>query len=135
MAEFVLSNAFLSVNSVDLSAYVTSITISQSADSVEDTSMGDTARSYIGGLTTGTLDISFNQDFAAAKTEATIYPLIGTTTTCVVRPTAAAVGTTNPSYTATVLVTEWTSVEGSVGDLATATVSWPITGNLVKATS
>ena len=135
MAEFVLSNAFLSVNSVDLSAYVTSITISQSADSVEDTSMGDTARSYIGGLTTGTLDISFNQDFAAAKTEATIYPLIGTTTTCVVRPTAAAVGTTNPSYTATVLVTEWTSVEGSVGDLATASVSWPIVGNLVKATS
>ena len=135
MAEFVLSNAFLSVNSVDLSAYVTSITISQSADSVADTSMGDTARSYIGGLTTGTLDISFNQDFAAAKTEATIYPLIGTTTTCVVRPTAAAVGTTNPSCTATVLVTEWTSVEGSVGDLATATVSWPITGNLVKATS
>ena len=135
MAEFVLSNAFLSVNSVDLSAYVTSITISQSADSVEDTSMGDTARSYIGGLTTGTLDISFNQDFAAAKTEATIYPLIGTTTTCVVRPTAAAVGTTNPSYTATVLVTEWTSVEGSVGDLATASVSWPIVGNLAKATS
>ena len=135
MAEFVLSNAFLSVNSVDLSAYVTSITISQSADSVEDTSMGDTARSYIGGLTTGTLDISFNQDFAASKTEATIYPLLGTTTTCVVRPTAAAVGTTNPSYTATVLVTEWTSVEGSVGDLATASVSWPITGNVAKATS
>ena len=135
MAEFVLSNAFLSVNSVDLSAYVTSITISQSADSVEDTSMGDTARSFIGGLKTGPLDISFNQDFAAAKTEATIYPLIGTTTTCVVRPTAAAVGTTNPSYTATVLVTEWTSVEGSVGDLATASVSWPIVGNLAKATS
>jgi len=135
MAEFVLSNAYLSVNSVDLSAYVTSITISQSADSVEDTSMGDTARSFIGGLKTGTLDISFNQDFAAAKTEATIYPLIGTTTTCVVKPTPSAVSATNPSYTATVLVTEWTSVEGSVGELATASVSWPITGNVAKATS
>tara|TARA_R110000824_G_scaffold31886_5_gene103516 strand:- start:10 stop:417 length:408 start_codon:yes stop_codon:yes gene_type:complete len=135
MAEFVLTNAYLTVNSVDLSAYVTSITISQSADSVEDTSMGDTARSYLGGLKTGTIDISFNQDFAAAKTEATIYPLIGTTTVVVIKPTPSAVSVTNPSYTATVLVTEWTSVEGSVGDLATASVSWPITGNVAKATS
>ena len=135
MSNFVLTNAFCTINSVDLSAYVTSITISQSADSVEDTSMGDTARSYLGGLKTGTIDISFNQDFAVAKTEATIYPLIGTTTVVVIKPTAGAVSATNPSYTATVLVTEWTSVEGSVGDLATASVSWPITGNVAKATS
>lgn len=135
MAEFVLTDASLIVNSVDLSTYVTSITLSQSADSVEDTSMGDTARTYLGGLTTGTLDVSFNQDFAAAKTEATIYPLLGTTTTCVVKATSGSVSATNPTYTFSALVTEWTTLEGSVGDLVTASVSWPITGAIVKATS
>lgn len=135
MAEFVLTDASLIVNSVDLSTYVTSITLSQSADSVEDTSMGDTARTYVGGLTTGTLDVSFNQDFAAAKTEATIYPLLGTSTTCVVKATSGSVSATNPTYTFSALVTEWTTLEGSVGDLVTASISWPITGAIVKATS
>jgi hypothetical protein len=135
MAEFVLTDASLIVNSVDLSAYVTSITLSQSADSVEDTSMGDTSRTYLGGLTTGTLDVSFNQDFAAAKTEATIYPLLGTTTTCVVKATSGSVSATNPTYTFSALVTEWTSVEGAVGDIAVANVSWPISGSVTKATS
>ena len=135
MAEFVLTDASLIVNSVDLSTYVTSITLSQSADSVEDTSMGDTARTYVGGLTTGTLDVSFNQDFAAAKTEATIYPLLGTSTTCVVKATSGSVSATNPTYTFSALVTEWSTLEGSVGDLVTASISWPITGAIVKATS
>ncbi len=134
MAEFMLSNASVTINSVDLSSYVTSITLSQSADSIEDTAMGDSARSYIGGLTAGTVDITFNADFAAAKTEATVYPLVGTTTTVVVKPVNASVSATNPSYTFTAVVTEWPSVEGSVGDLATHSVSWPINA-ITKATS
>lgn len=135
MAEFVLTGASLTINSVDLSSYVTSISLSQSADSVEDTSMGDTSRTYLGGLKTGMLDVTFNQDFAASKVEATVFPLVGTTTTCVVKPTAAGVAVTNPSYTFTALCTEYTTLDGSVGDLATSSFSWPISGAITKATS
>jgi hypothetical protein len=135
MAEFMLNNASVTINSVDLSSYVTSVTLSQSADSLETTAMGDTARTYIGGLTNGTVDIEFNADFAASKTEATIYPLVGTTTAVVVKPVDASVSATNPSYTFNVVVTEWDTLNGSIGELATHSVSWQIAGAITKATS
>ena len=135
MAEFQLNNASITINSVDLSTYVTSVTLSQSADSLETTAMGDTARTFIAGLTNGTIDIDFNADFAASKTEATIYPLVGTTTAVVVKPVAASVSATNPSYTFNVIVNEWDTLNGSIGELATHSVSWQIAGAITKATS
>ena len=135
MSTFMLSNASVTINSVDLSSYVTSITLSQSADSLEDTAMGDTSRSYIGGLKSGSVDIEFNADFAASKTEATIFPLVGTSTAVVVKPVDASVSATNPSYTFNAIVTEWDTLNGSVGEIATHSVSWPITGAITKATS
>jgi hypothetical protein len=135
MATFMLNNASVTINSVDLSSYVTSITLSQSADSLEDTAMGDTSRSYIGGLKSGTVDIEFNADFAASKTEATIFPLVGTSTAVVVKPVDASVSATNPSFTFNAIVTSWDTLNGSVGEIATHSVSWPITGAITKATS
>ena len=130
-----LSNASVTINSVDLSSYVTSITLSQSADNLEDTAMGDTSRSYIGGLKSGSVDIEFNADFAASKTEATIFPLVGTSTAVVVKPVAASVSATNPSFTFNAIVTSWDTLNGSVSELATHSISWPITGSITKATS
>ena len=135
MSTFMLSNASVTINSVDLSSYVTSITLSQSADNLEDTAMGDTSRSYIGGLKSGTVDIEFNADFAASKTEATIFPLVGTSTAVVIKPVDASVSATNPSYTFNAICTEWDTLNGSVGEIATHSVSWPITGAITKATS
>ena len=135
MADIVLTNASVVINSVDLSAHVTSVAISRSADAVETTAMGDTARTYTGGLESGTLDITFNQDYAAAKVEATLYGLVNTSTTVVVKPVAASVSATNPSYTMSCFVAEYSPVDGSVGDLSTVNLSWPINGAIVKATS
>ena len=135
MADIVLTNASIVVNSVDLSAHVTSVAINRSADAVETTAMGDTARTYTGGLESGTLDITFNQDYASAKVEATLYGLVNTSTTVVVKPTASAVAATNPSYTMSCFVAEYSPVDGSVGDLSTVNLSWPINGAIVKATS
>ena len=135
MAEIVLTNASVVVNSVDLSAHVTSVAINRSADAVETTAMGDTARTYTGGLESGTLDITFNQDYASAKVEATLYALVNTSTSVVVKPTASAVAATNPSYTMSCFVAEYSPVDGSVGDLSTVNLSWPINGAIVKATS
>ena len=135
MADIVLTNASIVVNSVDLSAHVTSVAINRSADAVETTARGDTARTYTGGLESGTLDITFNQDYASAKVEATLYGLVNTSTTVVVKPTASAVAATNPSYTMSCFVAEYSPVDGSVGDLSTVSVSWPINGAITKATS
>jgi hypothetical protein len=79
--------------------------------------------------------LDFFQDFAATNVEATIYPLIGSTTTIVVQPASTAASTTNPTYTFTALVSEWTPLKGGIGQLATASVTWPISGSITKAYS
>jgi hypothetical protein len=73
------------------------------------------------------------QDFASANVEATIYPLLGTATTIIVCPTSAVASASNPTYTFSAIVTEWTPLSGAIGELATASVTWPITGAITKA--
>jgi hypothetical protein len=64
MATFVLTDASVVINSVDLSDRVSSVTLSVEVDEQEDTAMGDTYRSRIGGLRDWSVDIEFHQDFA-----------------------------------------------------------------------
>ena len=135
MAAFMLNNASVTINSVDLSDHVTSITFSEEADQLETTAMGDNNRTMIGGLKSGTIDLEFNQDLAASDVQATIRPLLGTVTAVVVKNDAGATAATNPQWTFNALVTEWPSINGTVGELATASVSWPITGAVTQATS
>ena len=133
MAVFVMTDASLTVNSVDLSTYVTSITLNYEKDSVEVTAMGSSGHIFTGGLQNISLDVTFNQDFAATKVAATLDALIGTTTTVVVKPTSGAVSATNPSYTISNAFLAGTQpVAGSVGDLASMSVSFT-GGTLVKA--
>tara|TARA_R110000751_G_scaffold65623_1_gene134301 strand:- start:423 stop:830 length:408 start_codon:yes stop_codon:yes gene_type:complete len=135
MAAFMLYNASVTINSVDLSDHVTSITFSENAAELETTAMGDSNITRIGGLLDGNIDLEFNQDMQASETQATIRPLLGTVTTVVVKSDDSAVSAANPSWTFSALVTEWPSVNGTVGELATASVSWPLTGAVVQAVS
>lgn len=136
MARIVLTNAYVTINSVDVSDHVASVTLNSSIDVVETTAFGTTgARTRIGGLADNSISLEFHQDYASTSIEATIYPLLGTTTTVVVKPNGSTTSTTNPSYTSTVLVSEWTPLNGAVGELATASVTWPVSGAITKATA
>ena len=136
MARIVLTNAYVTVNSVDVSDHVASVTLNSSIDVVETTAFGTSgARSRIGGLADNSISLEFHQDYASTSIEATIYPLLGSTTTVVVKPNGGTTSATNPSYTCTALVSEWTPLGGAVGELATASVSWPVSGAITKATA
>lgn len=136
MARIVLTNAYVTINSVDVSDHVASVTLNSSIDVVETTAFSSTAaRTRIGGLADNSITLEFHQDYASGSIEATIYPLLGNTTQVVVKPNGTSTSATNPSYTATVLVSEWTPLNGAVGELATASVSWPVSGAITKATA
>jgi hypothetical protein len=135
MAKLVLTDASIVINSVNLSTYIASVTITTDVAEVATTAFGDTAVTRVGGLRDNSIQLEFHQDYAAAAVEATIYPLIGTNTTIVVKPTSSAVGTANPSYTMSALVSSWTPVAGAVGDLATVSVTWQVSGAITKATA
>jgi len=135
MAKIVLTDVKVTVNSVNLSDHIASVTLTTDVAEVPTTGFSETSISRVGGLKDNSIQIEFHQDFAASNVEATIYPLIGSTTTCVVSPTSAAVGAANPTYTFSALITSWSPVAGAVGDLATVSVTWPISGAITKATS
>ena len=135
MPKIVLTDAKVTINSVVLSDHISSITIDTKEDIIETTGFGSTAKTRVAGLADNSVMLDFFQDFAATNVEATIYPLIGLTTTIVVQPASTSVSTTNPTYTFTALVSEWTPLKGGIGQLATASVTWPISGSITKATS
>lgn len=135
MAVLVLLNPKIIINSVDLTNHIDQVTIEETFADVDTTAFGSTSKTRAAGLGDHKITLDFQQDFAAASVEATVYPLVGTTTTVVVLPVNAATTTTNPSYTMTVLVNDWKPVDGKVGALAMSSVTWPVSGGVTKATS
>ena len=135
MARVVLNDASITINSVDLSDHIAAVTITTEVADIPTTAFGDTAVKRIAGLKDSSIQLDFHQDFAVAEVEATIYPLIGTLTSVVVLPANGAVTASNPSYTMDCLVTSWTPLAGAVGELLTASVTWPVSGEITKATS
>lgn len=134
MARIVLTDVGVLINNVDLSDHVASVTINQNVDAVETTAFGDGGRTRVGGLEDSSLTLDFHQDFASANVDATISPLIGQTTSFEIRPVGDdAVGAENPFFTGTCLVTEFTPLNGTIGDLSTASVTWPVSGVVTRA--
>lgn len=131
----VITNAVVTVGGVDLSSHITKVTLNTSVNELETTTFGQTAKRRVGGLKDSSVKIDFNQDFSSAAVEATAYPLIGSTTQVVVKPAGTAVSATNPSYTFNVLCTEWVPLDAQVGELASASITWPVDGLITKATA
>ena len=132
MAVLVLTDADITVNGVVLSDKANSVTLNYEIDSVEVTSFGSVGHKFTGGLQNNSCDIEFMQDFAAAEVEATIFPLVGTTTTVTVRGTSGATSATNPLYTLSgTFLAAHTPVAAAVGELAMTSLSFT-GGTLVK---
>ena len=135
MATLVLTNAYISVGAVVLSDHANSVTLNYENDSIEVTAFGDTGHKFTGGLQNNSCEIAFMQDFAASNVEATLYPLVGTTTTVIIKPNGSVTGATNPAYTLTgAYLASHTPVAGAVGELAMTSVTFT-GGTLAKAVS
>lgn len=137
MARIVLTDVGVVIGSTDLSDHVASVTINQNVDEVETTAFGDGGRTRVGGLEDSSITLDFHQDFAAGEVDATIAPLVGGTAAFEISPfgTAVAASGTAPRFSGTVLLTEWTPLDGTVGDLSTASVTWPVSGVITRGTA
>jgi hypothetical protein len=134
MARIVLTNAFISVGGVDLSDLVASVTLSETFDVVETTAFSSTAaKTRVAGLEDNSITLEFHQDYATGEVEQTIYPLLGTAAAVIVKPNGSSTSAFNPSYTCSAIISEWTPINGAVGELASASVTWPVTGAITKA--
>jgi len=136
MAIFVATDFSVSINgSTALASYLTQVELKASANDITTTAFGSTWVTRVAGLKEGSLTLNFNQDYAASTVDATLWPLLGSNATVVIKPTSTAVSSSNPAYTAIALVTDLTPVSGQIGDLATFSVTWPTTGTVSRATA
>ena len=136
MAVFASTSVTVTVNSVDLTDHITSISgFNETCADLQTTAMGETNISRIGGLKDSSVSITFLNDFAASKVYATLKDLLGTAVNVTVQPVAGSATATNPKKTGSCLITELPFIDGSVGDLAEVSVTWPVTGAITTATS
>lgn len=126
MAITMSNDVSLVVNSVDLSDHVREVTITMSADDLDATAMGALSKAHAVGLRDDKMEVTFLQDYAAAKVDATLNPLVSSSTpfTIVAKPTSGAVTATNPSYTMSSLLFDYTPIDATVGEISMPKVTF-----------
>jgi len=134
MAFFAATDYAVSINGTQFGTSLNSAELTIEADDLETTAFGGTYRTRVGGLKSASVTLNFMQDFAASAVDATLNSLVGSIATVVMIPVGTAVTATNPKYTAACLVTQYSPFASSVGDLATFSVTWPVTGTVTRGT-
>jgi hypothetical protein len=137
MAVYMSNGVVLTVNAVDLSTLVSSVTINRSFDELEVTAMGDSGHKFVKGLEASSITIDFFNDADSAKTLQTLNSssVWGSNITVTAKQTSAATSATNPLYTMSCLINNTTPINGAVGDLSTQSVTWNVNGTIVITTS
>jgi len=134
MAVFAFTDGYLTINASNISDHCKNIALTTDVDVLDSSAMGPGWKSNIGGLKSGTLAITLNDDVAASNVDSILWPLLGTVVAFEVRATSAVVGTSNPKYTGSVLISGH-NIGGGVGELAAKSLSFPTSGAVTRATS
>lgn len=144
MAKIVLTNpTVIFETTFDFSDFISSISLSTVHDVLDVTPVKDGTiyKEVIAGVGTNSVSFVFYQDFANNSIEEffggvppyTTEPnRVGTKVSCKVRPTNSPISAANPEYQFEALVTEWTPLNASAGQLSTISASWPVSGAITK---
>lgn len=138
MASFTLKAPHVTIDGNDMSADVQSITFTRTKDAPQSTAGGDSSHEYLAdGMKDATFNLVFRQDFAASAVDAILDGIYDSTSavTFSIRPTTAAVGTGNPSFSGSCILTDYAPLDGSIGDLAQTSPAFQVTGGVTRATA
>ena len=104
---------------VDFTDHVTNFVLTQQADQLEVTAMGDTAHKFVTGLSADTITVTLLNDTAAGSILATLQAAYGTTVAFkAIQDYTAAISATNVLYSGTILIDNLTPINGAVADEA-----------------
>lgn len=114
--------------------HVSSVSLSRELDVVDITAMTDTVANAITGVERSTLNLELYNDFDASSVNALFENALGTKLNIRLIPVSGTVTATNPSYTMSCLISNWTPINGSIDGVMSVSASFPITA-IVKANS
>ena len=114
--------------------HVSTVSLSRELDVVDITAMNDTVANAITGVERSTLNLELYNDFDSGSVNALFENALGTKLNIRLVPVSGTVTATNPSYTMSCLISNWTPINGSVDGVASVSASFPVTA-ITKATS
>ena len=143
-AQVVLSSSTDTVdfeNGDNVSGSVKSVELSRTFDMLDDTVMGETARSRKAGLEDVTATVEFVQTFVAGGNQLNIDEVLsnlanvsqsGDSFKVYIRPTSAAQGPGNPSYRFSAVLESHTPMSGAVGEILMTSVPFRSAGGSLE---
>ncbi|MFF0598055.1 hypothetical protein [Streptomyces antibioticus] len=136
MPAMVLLAAYLNLASNDLSEYARKIEVSVEVEEKDVTTYASLGWKVVkGGLKSGELGLEFLQDVAPTELDSIMWPLLGTVVPFTAKLDNAATSSSNPAYSGQVLIKGWNPMEGSVGDEASVSVTYPTSGAVTRTTA
>ena len=134
MAIFMGNKVAVIVGTSTISSFVSTVSLNREVEAVTITAMNDTVQNMIGGIEVSSISLEIFNDFAAASVNSLFEDAIGSKLAIKLIPVTGTVTATNPSYSMSCLITQWTPIAGSTDSAALASVTFPVTA-LTKATS
>jgi hypothetical protein len=134
MAIFMGNKVAVIVGTSTISSFVSTVSLNREVEAVTITAMNDNIQNMVGGVEVSSVSLELFNDFAAASVNSLFEDAIGTKLALKLIPVTGTVSATNPSYSMSCLITQWTPINGSTDGAATASVTYPVTA-LTKATS
>jgi hypothetical protein len=135
MATLVYTNAFIQINSVDMSSHAESVGLNYASEMQDETAMGDSTRTRKGGLKDWSIDVNWHQNFAVGAVDATLFALVGTTVCVEMRPQNICSTAINPIFSGIGVIESYNPMGGSVGALLDAPTTIQSAGSLSRATA
>jgi hypothetical protein len=136
MPKMVLLAAHVTFNSNDLSEWARKIELTTEVEEKDVTTYASLGwKELLGGLKSGELGLEFLQDVAATELDSIMWPLLGKVVPFVAKLDNSTTTTSNPAYSGNVLIKGWNPIEGSVGDEASVSVTYPTSGAVTRTTA
>lgn len=136
MAILAFKNAKFVINSIDLSDHVESVALHLTTDIAEVTAMGASSKARLQTLSDFNLDVTFLQDFAAGKVDATLWGLMTAGSVAfTLNPTSGANSVTNPQYAGNVVLNTYDPMTGNVGTALKVQAKFMGDGPVTRATT
>lgn len=137
MATLILKDAMVTLNSVNISAWVKTVKLTKNRAIKETTAMTESSFSALPGLRDWSVDLEMNQDMASGGPDATLAAIdaLDVAVAIKVRIKSLDIATDNPEYQGNVLLESYGPISGSRGDVAGVSVKLRGTGTLTRATS
>lgn len=136
MPKMVLLASHLEIDSNDLSDRCNKIELTAEVEEQDVTTFTSLGwKEVLGGLASGTLAVAFKNDMVAGQVDEIMWDLLRSVVPFNVRADQGAVTASNPQYSGNVLINAWNPIMGNVGDVNELDVSYPTSGEIVRATS